>query len=221
MPTVLPERVEISEGLVMRRWLAEDAEALGRAVAESAEHLRPWMAWIADEPLPIERRRAKIAEWERDWLQGGDVTLGVFVDGQVAGGCGLHRRIGPGGLEIGYWIHVDFLRRGLATRVARTLTDTAFAVPGISRVEIHHDKANQASAGVPRKLGFEWLGESRDQPEAPADLGIEWRWRIEKGAWRAAAEPPARRLIRYGSGVDPRCSIVTVPELSGWALPGA
>lgn len=185
MPTVLPERVETPDGLVVRRWLAEDAEVLGRAIAQSAEHLRPWMAWIADEPLPIELRRERIAEWEGTWAQGGDVILGVFADGQVAGGCGLHRRIGPGGLEIGYWIHVDFLRRGLATRAVRVLTHAAFEVPGITAVEIHHDRANQASAGVPRKLGFEWLGESPDAPEAPGEEGLEWRWRMEKGAWRA------------------------------------
>jgi ribosomal-protein-serine acetyltransferase len=59
--------------------------------------------------------------------------------------------------------------------------------PPTPRVEIHHDKANQATAGVPRKLGVEWLGESRDAPEALADLGIEWRWRIEKEAWRKAS----------------------------------
>jgi hypothetical protein len=58
-----------------------------------------------------------------------------------------------------------------------------FTVPGMTRAEIHHDKANRASAGVPRKLGFRWLGESRDEPEAPAELGIEWRWRIEKDEW--------------------------------------
>ena len=186
MPTVLPERLEAPDGLLLRRWLPDDAEALGRAVAQSAEHLRPWMAWIADEPLALERRRAMIAEWEHDWSEGGDVLMGVFADdGRIAGGCGLHRRIGPGGLEIGYWIHVDFLRRGLATRAARMLTDAALGLPEITRVEIHHDKANRASAGVPRKLGFEWLGESRDELEAPADLGIEWRWRMEKDAWRA------------------------------------
>jgi ribosomal-protein-serine acetyltransferase len=184
MPTVLPDRLETPDGLLLRRWVPDDAEALGRAVAESAEHLRPWMAWVHEEPLPIERRRARIAEWEHDWAQGGDVLLGVFVDGQVAGGCGLHRRIGPRGLEIGYWIHPAFLRRGLATRIARMLTDAAFGLPEITRVEIHHDKANQPSAGVPRKLGFEWLGEVPDAPEAPADLGIEWRWRMESGAWR-------------------------------------
>jgi ribosomal-protein-serine acetyltransferase len=183
MATVLPERLEGPEGLLLRRWRPDDAEALGRAVAESIEHLRPWMAWIAEEPVALERRREMIAEWERDWSQGGDIVIGVFMHGRVAGGGGLHRRVGPDGLEIGYWVHPAYLRRGVATRTAHTLTDAAFTVPGITRVEIHHDRANRASAGVPRKLGFEWVGESRDEAEAPAEIGVEWRWRIEKDAW--------------------------------------
>jgi ribosomal-protein-serine acetyltransferase len=88
--------------------------------------------------------------------------------------------------EVGYWTRAEYLRRGVATRTAKLLTDAAFTVPGITRVEIHHDKANRASAGVPRKLGFERLGEARDDPEAPAELGIECRWRMEKEAWLAA-----------------------------------
>ena len=129
--------------------------------------------------------------WERDWAQGGDVFLGVFCEGRIAGSCGLHRRIGPDGLEIGYWIHPAFLRRGLATRVARVLTGAALAVPGITRVEIHHDKANQASAGIPRELVYDWLGEASDEPVAPADTGIEWRWAIDKETWDAR-QPPSR-----------------------------
>jgi ribosomal-protein-serine acetyltransferase len=183
MAHLLPQRLEEPGGLVLRRWVPSDAEALGRAVAESVEHLRPWMAWIAEEPVPVERRRARIAEWAEAWRAGGDVLLGVFYEGLIAGGCGLHRRLGPGGLEIGYWIHPSFLRRGLATRTARLLTDAAFAVPGIDRVEIHHDKANLASAGVPRKLAFKWLGEEPDLPEAPAEVGIECRWGMDRDAW--------------------------------------
>ena len=215
MPAVLPERAETSDGRVVRRWLADDAEALGRAIAQSADHLRPWMAWIADEPLPLERRRAQIAEWERDWAQGGDVILGVFADRQVAGGCGLHRRIGPGGLEIGYWIHVDFLRRGLATRVARTLTDAAFAVPG-SRVSrsITTRPTRPARACPASSASSGWANRVTSPRGRPiwASSGAGG-WRRAPGA--RGGEPPARRFLRYGSGVDPRCSTVTVPELSG------
>lgn len=185
MPAILPDHLEDPGGLVLRRWRSRDAKALSRAVAESAEHLRPWMAWIAEEPVPLGRLRARFAEWERDWSRGGDVFLGVFLAGQVAGGCGLHRRIGEDGLEIGYWIHVAFVRRGLATRAAKLLTDAAFTVPGITHVEIHHDKANRPSGGVPRKLGFQWVGEAPDEPEAPSDLGIEWRWRMDRESWLA------------------------------------
>jgi RimJ/RimL family protein N-acetyltransferase len=184
-PLVLPEIVTGPDGLVLRRWVASDARALSQAVSESAEHLRPWMAWVADEPLPLERRISLINEWGRDWSQGGDVILGSFLDGQIVGGCGLHRRIGDDGLEIGYWTHASFLRRGLGTRVAHALTEAGLAVPGITRIEIHHDKANEASAGIPRGLRFEWLGEAENEPAAPAEIGVEWRWRMDKATWDA------------------------------------
>jgi ribosomal-protein-serine acetyltransferase len=182
----LPDRIEGPGGLVLRTWTIGDAESLAQAVAESAEHLRPWMGWIAQEPLPLERRRARIEEWERDWADGGDAFLGVFVHDRIAGGGGLHRRIAPDGLELGYWIHPAFLRRGLATSAARLMTSAALARPEFSHVEIHHDRANVASAGVPRKLGFAFMGEQPDEPEAPAEVGIEWRWRMDRERW---AEP--------------------------------
>jgi ribosomal-protein-serine acetyltransferase len=144
-----------------------------------------WLAWAAEEPMPLERRQAMIDDWDRDWRRGGDVVLGVFLDGHLVGGCGLHRRIAADGLEIGYWIHPAHIRRGFATRAAGLLTDAALGVPGITHVEIHHDKANVASAGVPRKLGFQWLGETADEPMAPGDLGIEWRWRMDRARWQA------------------------------------
>ncbi len=127
-----------------------------------------------------------LAGREREWLGGGDVMLGVFVADRVAGSCGLHRRIGPCRLELGYWIHPAFTRRGLATRVAWMLTDAAFALPGIERVEIHHDKASEASAGIPAKLGYSFVGERPDGRDAPAEAGIEWLWRMIKHEWRPA-----------------------------------
>ncbi|MGA9860230.1 MAG: GNAT family N-acetyltransferase [Solirubrobacteraceae bacterium] len=180
--SVLPELIDGPGELTLRRWTATDAPHLERAVTESVEHLRPWMPWAAEEPIGLRRRRQMIAGWEADWAEGGDVLMGIFLAGQIAGGCGLHRRIGPGGLEIGYWVHPAFLRRGLATGAAGLLAATTLDRPDISHVEIHHDKANHASAGVPRKLDFTLVAEVDEEPQAPAEIGVEWRWRLGAGA---------------------------------------
>jgi ribosomal-protein-serine acetyltransferase len=180
---ILPESVE-GDGFVLRRWRPDDAEVLGRAVTESARHLRPWMAWIALEPLTVEQRREWLVERQREWFEGGDVMYGVFAEDEVAGGAGLHRRRGPETLEIGYWIHPSFTRRGLATAVARALTDAAFTVPGIAHVEVHHDKANAASRGIPRGLGFRFVGETPDEATAPSEMGIDCAWRMDREHWQ-------------------------------------
>lgn len=182
----LPERRVGPDRLLLRRWVAADAELLAVAVAESVEHLRPWMPWVRQEPLSVQRRRAMIEGWEQDWLRGGDVIMGAFVGARVAGGCGLHRRIGRGGLEIGYWTHPAFLRMGIATTAVAMLTDAAFAMPGITRVEIHHDRANEASAGIPRTLGYNLIDQAADEPQAPGEIGVECRWRITREQWAAS-----------------------------------
>jgi ribosomal-protein-serine acetyltransferase len=181
----LPEYIVGPDALTLRRWARDDAAELGEAVAASVEHLRPWMSWIAHEPLSVTKRQALIDGWHHDWLAGGDVMMGVFVDGAVAGGCGLHRRIGPGGLEIGYWTSRRFLRQGIATTAAGLLTDAAFSDPAITRVEIHHDQANQASAGVPRKLGLRLARERVDEIQAPGESGISCEWQITRQEWHA------------------------------------
>jgi len=187
--TRLPSEV-VTPRLVLRRWTVADVEILAAAVAESLEHLRPWMWWVADEPLDGEARRRMLAAGERDWAAGGDVVYGMFERATgggpaiVLGDCGLHRRRGPDVLEIGYWVHAAHLHRGLATEASRALTDAAFTVPGIVRVEIHHDRANRRSRAVPERLGFTFVGESADGAHAPAEVGIDCAWSTTAADWR-------------------------------------
>jgi RimJ/RimL family protein N-acetyltransferase len=182
----LPERTS-GPRLTLRRWTADDVDRLAAAVAASVEHLRPWMPWAAEEPLERATRLAKIREWEHDWSAGGDLVLAMELGDDVVGGCGLHHRVGPGALEIGYWVHADHARRGFATEAAGALTTLAFTVPGIERVEIHHDRSNVASAGVPRRLGFTLVAEEPDEPTAPAECGVECRWAVRRADWPARA----------------------------------
>jgi RimJ/RimL family protein N-acetyltransferase len=188
-----PERIDLDGGLVLRRWRPADAEAMSLAIDESLDLLRPWLPWAAAASL--EEQRVTLTRWDQEWQRGGDLVYGLFLGALVVGSFGLHRRIGPDGLEIGYWMHAAHTRRGYASAATATLTTVAFTLPGISLVEIHHDRANVASEGVPRKLGFTLIGESpKRPPAAPAESGI-WRiWRMTREDWlplAAPAKPPA------------------------------
>lgn len=173
----LPERVP-SDRLEIRTWRAEDAPALARVVTANLEHLRPWMPWIANEPSAIDDRIALFSAWEEARLAGSDATYGLFVEGEVVGGTGLHGRIGPGGLEIGYWVTAERTRQGIATEAARVLTRVALDREDTDRVEIRHDRDNLASAGVPRALGYEMVEQRAVEPTAPGESGVQWIWRL-------------------------------------------
>jgi RimJ/RimL family protein N-acetyltransferase len=142
--------------LVIRCWSPTDAPKLGRAVEENIEHLRPWMPWIQREPLTLDQRVDVLRSMRGQFDLGTDVIYGIFdpAEEQVLGGTGLHPRCGEGGLEIGYWIHVAHVGRGLATEAAAALTRVALEVHQVDRVEIHCGPNNPRSAAVPRKLGF-------------------------------------------------------------------
>jgi len=182
-PERLPTRIE-TERLLLRQWTEDDVGPLAEAVAASIDHLRPWMEWVAREPMSANDRRALIRSWREAWAAGGGIVLGMFVGKVIVGGTGFHRRVGEDDwLEIGYWVHVDHTRKGLATEAAAALTTAAFTLPKIERVEIRHDKANVASGEVPRRLGFTLVSEEPDEVRAPGDVGIECRWVMAREAW--------------------------------------
>ncbi len=183
---LLPERV-VSDRLVLRRWTPTDVERLAAVVKRNVEHLEPWMPWIADEPLTRRARLELIERWERQWRQGGDVVMAIELHGRPAGGAGLHRRRGPQGLEIGYWVDKDHLRQGIASETAALLTTAALDLAGVEFVEIHHDKANVASAAVARRLGYRFVGESPDAVAAPGEIGVDCAWRMEASQWPSPA----------------------------------
>lgn len=181
--------------LVVRRWRIEDVPGLHEAVIESLDHLRPWMPWIAMEPLTLDERTTLVEGWAPLW-DAGDRMCGMFVGDTVVGGCGLHQRIGPGGQEIGYWVRVGWTGRGFATAAARALAGMAFAMPAIDHVEIHHDVANAASGRVPARLGFNHVTDVTRPVDAPGETGVQRHWRIDRDTWLARDPAPVDPSIR-------------------------
>jgi RimJ/RimL family protein N-acetyltransferase len=158
-----------------------DAPELHAAIVESTDHLRPWMPWIAAEPLTVEDREILISSvFAKGWESESDFAYGMFMRGQLVGGCGLHRLDVEDGLEIGYWVRVGRTGRGLATVATQMLCHAAFQMDGIAWVEIHHDRANIASGRIPAKLGFALVREVDDEITAPGEIGMSVQWRLER-----------------------------------------
>jgi RimJ/RimL family protein N-acetyltransferase len=165
----------------------DDAPAIAHAASESLDHLRPFLPWAVPEKVTVEAQRRRLEGPEWSWgPESEHFAYGVFqVDGDAAlvGGCGLHRRRAPGALEIGYWVHVAHVRRGIATTAARAMTDAGFTIDGIDTMEILCDVANHASAGVCRKLGYRLTQTIDHQPMAPGETGRRWVWVMSREEW--------------------------------------
>ena len=190
---VPPERVEAGE-VVLRRIRSADAGAVAAAVAGSLDHLRPWMPWATPDSADRGSQLARVAEADEMWESGISYIYSVLTadHGTLVGEIGLHRRSGdvrePHGLEnapqpsrghcieIGYWIAGSQTRRGFGTSAAAAITEIAFGLPGVRRVEIHCDEANTASAAIPRKLGYRLDRVEERKPEAPGESGRLMIW---------------------------------------------
>jgi len=170
--------------VTLRRFRADDVDALFEAVTESLDHLRPWAPWAADysRESAEEYLAGSITNWDEGTAYNYAITTPAIGEGALAGIIGLMARIGPGGLEIGYWVHRAYIRRGLATTATAALVEQAFRLPGVDRVEIVHDELNVASAGIPRKLGFTEVGRRPLEPPPPAGTGTGVVWRLKKAS---------------------------------------
>ncbi|MCG8469537.1 MAG: GNAT family N-acetyltransferase [Gemmatimonadetes bacterium] len=154
---------------MLRRWTPADARALKAAVDVSVDHLRPWMPWAAGAPFSLAETEEHLAGFEAAFDDGDDFAYGILSvdESEVIGSSGLHRRIGSGGLEIGYWVRVDRTRLGYATEAARALTEAGLAVAGVDRVEIHCDPTNVSSRRIPERLGYRLVETRRGDKVTP------------------------------------------------------
>lgn len=173
MLTPPPNRIAFPKG-VLTRVRVENSEEFEAAVAANATHLRDWVPW-ADDP---EGRHLRGGGAEADWVAGVSYLYAVRPadDGPIVGGLGLYRRVGDGGLEIGYWLDAAHTGTGLATAAVDILTRVALDLPDVERVEIHTDEANLPSSAIPRRLGYRLVRVDTVEARTPAETGRLQVW---------------------------------------------
>ena len=149
--TPLPTLAVGIDAWTLRAWRMSDAAAL----AEHADNPNVWRHMSDRFPHPY---TLAIAEY---WVTRGQIDFSgdnwaIAFEDRAVGGCGLHQEAGQFrcNAEIGYWLAEPYWGRGIVTRVARVLTDRAFANPDITRVFAPIHAGNTASMRVVEKCSF-------------------------------------------------------------------
>lgn len=171
-----PELIEMGDRVLVRM-TPHHGPALVTAVNASLGHLRPWMPW-AQEPATSESIGTFLGNADSQWdsFEEFQYLIRQTPAGPVIGCCGLHTRVGVGALEIGYWVHVDHIGRGVATAAAGGLTDAALRLRRVERVEIRCDAANARSAAIPSKLGYRLDRIEARPPTTPGETDAHMVW---------------------------------------------
>jgi RimJ/RimL family protein N-acetyltransferase len=192
-----PRRIE-TQHLVLRCWEPADAQLFASALRASRAHIGAWIPPAWDEPSKLDDIARRLEQFQAEFHAGIGFVYAMLdaTESEVLGEAGLMPRIGPGALEIGYWVHVDHVGRGLATEATHALTFAGLALPEVDRIEIHCDPANVPSAAVPRRLGYRLTHPpdrdlSSPDSHSPGDLLIFALEAIDELADWAAGEPNA------------------------------
>jgi ribosomal-protein-serine acetyltransferase len=173
--------------VTLRRWQAADVDLLYDVVISAREHLLPWLPWV--DGFDRDRAAWFTEQCEREWATGEAYRFAITTEEMLVGSASLMRKIGPGGLEISYWLHPAYTGRGLATMAAAALVREAFTLPDIDRVEILHDAANVAGGRVAERLGFVEVGRRIVEPDTPAKSGVDVVWRLVRDPLVVQAVP--------------------------------
>jgi RimJ/RimL family protein N-acetyltransferase len=185
------------DGVLLTAWEPDDLPA----IVELADDVgRFWSRSLADMHT-VEDAARWVAERSGpgrvDWAVRDPATRVLL------GRTSLHRfTTEPAAAEIGYGVHPDHRRRGVAAAAVATAVGYAFGDLGLHRVELVHDVGNVGSCAVATRCGFALEGVERHALGYP-----DGRVADQHRHGRLATDPPGP--------AEPPAPPLEVPELSG------
>ena len=181
-----PLPIDLGDEAILRRYTIDDLDALYAAVDANRDRLDRWMPWP---------ELTTSADEQRVWLESvvadeeGTAGLGIFVEGEFAGGIGLKQGEFGISAEIGYWLTREHEGRGLMTKAVLALMGLAFDELGFHRVHIRCAPTNVRSRAIPERLGFVEDAVLREEARGSSEHGyhdlvvygmLEDEWRARR-----------------------------------------
>ncbi len=144
--------------VALRPWVEDDVATLVHAYADP--DIQRWHCRSLDhgEAARLVRR------WNDAWAAetGASWAVSEHAGGPVVGRVAFRTMLlAEGFAELGYWVLPSARGRGVATRAVTALTDWAFDVVGLQRLELRHSTLNAASCRVAATTGYATEGTLR------------------------------------------------------------
>lgn len=175
-------------GYLIRPWRLEDATSLVR----HANNHKVAMNLRDGFPYPYTHQDA------RDWLEMAvnnreDVILAIEVEGEAAGGIGIHhmKDVYRYNGEIGYWLSEKYWGKGIMSDAVGAMVEHAFTRTRWLRLFATIFENNQASMRVLEKNGFVLEAIHRKTVMKEGALMDEHLYALLKERWPVVASGPS------------------------------
>jgi RimJ/RimL family protein N-acetyltransferase len=148
-----------------------DAAALHEIIRHHAitRNLGPKWPWPSDPAFTLTRAQPHL---------GPGFHWGMFRDGALVGTIGVTAG------ELGYALHPDHHRQGLATEACQTVLARAFDTLGLIAVKAEIWADNLASLGLLQKLGFQITGQNSGTSACRPDPAPGFDLLLTKDTWK-------------------------------------
>lgn len=149
---------KLDDGISLREFVPDDADAVFAAVTKNYDHLKVFMHW-ANPNYSLLSAREFIEQSQAGRRERKVLGLGIFRADDLIGATGfvnfdwLAMKT-----EIGYWISREEEGKGIVYSACRILVDFAFTELQMNRVEIRCSAENLRSSAIPKRLGFQMEG---------------------------------------------------------------
>ena len=137
----------------LRLFEERDATELHSLIEVNRKQLARWLPWAATQTL--EDTQEYIEHGRDQAFRDEALQLALVRDGRIAGAIGcVSLDWANGSTSIGYWLGEEFQGRGTMSDAVRALTDHAFRVWELNRVQIRVASDNRRSRAIPERVGF-------------------------------------------------------------------
>lgn len=167
-----------------------DGAALSRAYLANREHLTPWEPSRTEAFFTVASQEQHAQQCVDDASAGRSIRFVIASDdGEIRGRMNINNIVRGAfwSADLGYWVDVSRLRRGLAHRAVAQIIEYSRTELGLHRLQAATLVHNLGSQSVLRGNGFERIG------MAPKYLRIAGEWQDHLLFQRLLEEPLSAR----------------------------